>query len=323
MTKENVAIDLNLFRVFCAIWDLRSLTATGERLGLTQPAISHALRRLRDRFDDPLFVRSANRMLPTDAAIRLHAPIDQALTLISRALQERASFDPLLSERTFRIAMSDVAELYALPRMMTTFRRVAPLARVEVIPLQPEAAVGAMRSGEIDISIGHIKDLDEDCVSVDVFNDRLVCMVRTGHPFAKSKLTRKSFGELLFFHARMSAPIHRLVEQWLVDGEARPRIAVRGHFSAAPDVVRSSDLAAIMPEAIALGLYSKREFRLLELPFELPPIEVKVHSHSRFSGDMGIKWLCDVAVEALRQNSLDSVQSNARKIGGRRNKHRR
>ncbi|MFX8620523.1 LysR family transcriptional regulator, partial [Acinetobacter baumannii] len=88
------------------IWDLRSLTAAGDRLGLTQPAISHALRRLRERFGDPLFVRVANRMLPTDAAVRLHEPLDQAFELLNRTLQSGVVFDPRATERTFRVAMS-------------------------------------------------------------------------------------------------------------------------------------------------------------------------------------------------------------------------
>jgi len=87
MSRIDNHLDLNLLRVFFAIWDLRNLTAAGDRLGLTQPAISHALRRLRERFGDPLFVRVANRMLPTDTAVRLHEPLDQAFELLNRTLQ--------------------------------------------------------------------------------------------------------------------------------------------------------------------------------------------------------------------------------------------
>lgn len=312
----NPGIDLNLLRVFCAIWDLRSLTAAGDRLGLTQPAISHALRRLRDRVGDPLFVRSTNRMLPTDAAIRLHEPFDRALTIIARAMQERTAFDPMTTERSFRIAMSDVAEVFALPRLMTTLARIAPNARVDVTPLQPVASVNALRSGEIDLAIGHLRDTDEGCVSRDAFNDRLVCMVRSTHPLAKGRLTRKNFGELRFFYARMTGPIHQMVEQWLIESEARPRIAGRGHFTVAADIVRATDLAAIFPEAVARGLGRPRDFRLLSLPFDLPPIEVKVVSHSRFAADMGITWLRDVVVDVLRQTAATGATTRQRRPSG-------
>lgn len=309
----NPSIDLNLLRVFCAIWDLRSLTAAGDRLGLTQPAISHALRRLRDRVGDPLFVRSTNRMLPTDAAIRLHEPFDQALTIVSRAIQEHTAFDPMTTERTFRIAMSDVAEVFALPQLMTRLSRIAPFARVDVSPLQPVTTVNALRSGEIDIAIGQIRDTDEGCISCEAFNDRLICLVRSTHPFAKARLTRKNFGELRFFYARMTGPTHQLLEQWLAESEARPRIAGRGHFTVAADIVRASDLAAIFPEVVARGLNRPRDFRILALPFELPPIEVKVVSHSRFAADMGIQWLRDVAVDVLQQNVATGAGTRRRR----------
>src|SRR5438270_8744345 len=117
MSASNSDLDLNLLRVFLAIWDVRSLTAAGKRLGLTQPAISHALRRLTDRFRDPLFVRVANRMLPTHAAIRLHEPLDRAFELLNSALQGGVTFDPSVTERTFRVAMSETAEVYILPQL--------------------------------------------------------------------------------------------------------------------------------------------------------------------------------------------------------------
>ena len=301
MNSNNDQLDLNLLRVFFAIWDLRNLTAAGDRLGLTQPATSHALRRLRVRFNDPLFVRSTNRMLPTETAVRLHGPLDEAFTIINRALQERAKFDPLVTQRRFRIAMSDIAEVYALPRLLGKLTRLAPMARIDVVPLQPEDGVGAMRSGEIDLSVGHMKDPDKECLTADLFNDRFICMIRAGHPLAQTSLTRGNFERLRFFSARISTPTHRLVEQWLTDRDSRPRIAVRGHFTAAPDIIRNSDLAAIFPETLALRLPRAKDFRLFDLPFSLPPIEVKVHSHARFASDLGIAWMCSTVAKALQK----------------------
>ena len=302
MNPNNDQLDLNLLRVFFAIWDLRNLTAAGDRLGLTQPAISHALRRLRERFNDPLFVRSTNRMLPTETAVRLHGPLDEAFAIINRALQERDTFDPLLTQRRFRIAMSDIAEIYGLPRLLGKLTRLAPMVRIDVVPLEPDQSVGAMRSGEIDLAVGHMKDPDNECLTVDLFEDRFVCMIRAGHPLAQTSLKRVNFDRLRFFSARLSTPTHQFVEQWLTDGDSRPRIAVRGHFTAAPDVVRNSDLAAIFPETLALRLPRAKDFRLFNLPFSLPPIEVKVHSHARFASDLGIAWMRATVVKALQKS---------------------
>jgi DNA-binding transcriptional LysR family regulator len=308
MSGTNDHLDLNLLRVFFAIWDLRSLTAAGERLGLTQPAISHALRRLRERFGDPLFVRVANRMLPTDAAVRLHEPLDQAFELLNRTLQSGVVFDPRVTERTFRVAMSDIAEVYILPRLMHELSRISPLIRVHIVPLLPDSVMSSMRSGEIDLAIGALSVSDKDLVSLDTFNDRYICLVRANHPIARSRLTRAHFSKLRFFFARTTSAVYQLAEQWLADENARPRIAVRGHFTTAPEIVRHSDIAAIFPRLLALDLYRAKDFRLLELPFELPPMEIKVHSHSRFANDTGIKWMCQTSA-ALLSKTTDGVHA--------------
>jgi DNA-binding transcriptional LysR family regulator len=308
MNQANDYLDLNLLRIFFAIWDLRSLTAAGDRLGLTQPAISHALRRLRDRFGDPLFVRVGNRMLPTDAAVRLHEPLDQAFELLNRALRSGVVFDPSVTERTFRVAMSDIAEAYILPRLMHELARISPLVRVDVVPLLPEALVSSMRSGEIDLAIGAVSVSDKDCISVDTFSDRYVCMVRAGHPMAKTELTRSNFAKLRFFFARTTSSIYQLAEQWLADENARPRIAVRGHFTTAPNIIRHSDLAAIFPRLFALDLYRAKDFRLLDLPFDLPAMEIKVHSHARFANDAGIRWMCQASATLLSNTAAKTTQ---------------
>jgi DNA-binding transcriptional LysR family regulator len=298
MNETNAAdLDLNLLRVFLAIWDLRSLTAAGQRLGLTQPAISHALRRLRERYNDPLFVRATNRMLPTDTAVRLHEPLDQALGLINRTLQEQAAFDPQLTARTFRIAMSDVSETYYLPRLMAKLMRVAPLLRLDVVPLAVDQVVGAMRAGEVDLALGFLKNLEGECDSRALFDDRMICMVRAGHPLAGARLTKAGFAHLRYVHAGAAAPGHQIVEQWLADAGIRRDIAIRlGHFTVAPEIVRRTDLAVIFPESLGRQLNSGKAFRLLALPFDLPPVEIKVHRHPRFASDKGIGWLRDMLV---------------------------
>lgn len=307
MKRGNDHLDLNLLRVFFAIWDLRSLTAAGDRLGLTQPAISHALRRLRDRFGDPLFVRVGNRMLPTDAAVRLHEPLDQAFELLNRTLQSGIVFDPRVTERTFRVAMSDIAEVYILPRLMKELSRISPFVRMDIVPLFPDSVVSSMRSGEIDLAIGAISVSDKDCVSVDIFRDEYICLVRAGHPVARARLTRSSFAKLRFFFARTTSSIYQLAEQWLADENARPRIAVRGHFTTAPEIIRHSDLAAIFPRRLALDLHRAKEFRLLDLPFDLPAMEVRVHSHARFANDTGITWMCQTSATVLRNAESTQV----------------
>lgn len=194
--------------------------------------------------------------------------------------------------------MSDIAEVYILPRLINELSRTSPFIRVHIVPLFPESVVSSMRSGEIDLAIGASVS-DKDLVSIDTFDDRYICLVRADHPIAKSRLTRSNFSKLRFFFARTTSSVYQLAEQWLADEDARPRISVRGHFTTAPEIVRHSDLAAIFPRRLALDLHRAREFRLLELPFDLPPMEVRVHSHSRFANDTGIKWMCQMSATIL------------------------
>lgn len=294
--------DFNLLRVFLAIWDLRSLTGAGERLGLTQPAVSHALRRLRQRFDDPLFVRAAHRMLPTETAVRLHAPLEQAYDLLNRAVQERAAFDPATTRRVFRVAMSDVSETFYLPQLLGRLVQVAPLMRLDIAPLVVETVAGALRAGEVDLAIGYLPNVQDECDSELLFTDSFVCLVRAGHPLARRRLTPESFAALRYIHAGRGAPGHQMVERWLAQAGIQREIAVRlGHFTVAPEIVRTTDLAVIFPASLARALNNRRDFRLLSLPFDLPPVEVKVHTHVRFAGDLGIRWLRETLIGLFGQ----------------------
>jgi len=222
-------------------------------------------------------------------------------------LQSGVAFNPHVTERTFRVAMSDIAEVYILPRLIHELSRISPFVRVDVLPLLPESVVSSMRSGEIDLAIGAVSVSDKDLISIDTFVDRYICLVRANHPIVKSKLTRSSFAKLRFCYARTASLIYQSAEKWLAGENARPRIAVRGHFTTAPEIVRHSDLAAIFPRRLALDLHRARDFRLLEIPFDLPPMEVKVHSHARFANDTGIKWMSQLCA-TLMSKSFENVK---------------
>jgi DNA-binding transcriptional LysR family regulator len=305
MKQVNVSqVDLNLLRVFLAIWDLRSLTAAGERLSLTQPAVSHALRRLRDLFDDPLFVRTANVMAPTEAATRLHGPLDEAIGIISRAMHDHGAFDPATAQRTFRLAMSDVSEYYYLPPLLARLEEVAPALRLEIVPLSPGTVGAAMRTGEVDLALGFIPGLEDGCITNPLFSDRFVCLVRTGHAAASAPLTVPALEELRYVFANTSATGHHMIEQWLSDIGIKRKVGLRiAHFTVAPEIVRSTDLAVIFPQSVANRINQNGAFRLLDLPFNLPAVDVGVHTHAHFASDMGIRWLRQTLVSMFAETA--------------------
>ena len=293
MQKMNTGtVDLNLMRVFLAIWETRSLTLAADRLALSQPAVSHGLRRLRDAFEDPLFVRTADGMQPTEAAMRLHGPIDRALDLLYGAMQRHAGFDAATSTRRFRISMSDMSAFYFLPPLLAVFQESAPGIAIEIVPIPLANVESGMRSGEIDLALGYVPGLSSDCQSQTLFHDEYVCMLRSGHPEGKRALTRDALGRLRYVVTDSGATGHGLTEKWLGQLEIQRNVVLKlPHFIAAPEIVRSTDLALMFPRSIAERFNRGRAYRLLPLPFDLPPIEVKLHVHQRFAADAGIAGL--------------------------------
>ena len=285
-----------------AIWDLRSLTAAGDRLGLTQPAVSHALRRLRTLFDDPLFVRTPAGMVPTDAAVRLYPPLAQAFGIINVAVQQLAKFDPATAERVFHVSMSDMSEFYFLPPILAMLEGTARGIRIEVTNFPVESVTAAMRSGKVDLALGYVPGLDPGCVSKTLFVDEHVCVVRAGHPLQTLKPTKEELAGLRYVYASTNATGHRMVEQWLEELNLKRDVVLRlPHFVVAPEIVRHTDLAVIFPRSIAQRFNQNDAFRILPLPFSLPPIEIQVHSHAQFSADAGIVWLREAIYEMFHQ----------------------
>ena len=312
MLEMNVGtVDLNLLRVFLAIWETHSLTIAGDRLALTQPAVSHSLRRLRELFDDPLFVRTPDGMQPTAAAIRLHGPIDQALSMISLALQQHAGFDAGTAVRTFRISMSDMSEFYFLPPLLAALQDHAPGIRFDIVQAPLNVLESGMRSGEIDLAIGYVPGLSEDCASQILFQDQHVCMVRAGHPMIKRTITTEVLGQLRYIFTNSNATGHRLIEQWLAELDIKRNIVLHlPHFTVAPEIVRSTDLAVIFPRSIAERFNRGRAYKLLPLPFAFPAIEVRLHWHQRFAGDAGISWLRATLVDMFSRPDTVTVEDS-------------
>lgn len=296
------AFDLNLVKVFLAIWETRSLTLAGERLGLTQPAVSHALRRLRVQFSDPLFLRVGNVMVPTDAATRLHLPFDEALRVLGQTVAEHDGFDPGTSTRVFRIAQSDISELFCLPPVLSRLEQVAPGVRLVSVQLASEVVAAELRTGQIDMAIGYLPDLvDADCLHTYLLTDWFVCLVSSRHPMAGTVLTPEAFSRLTFVDVAVHATGYRMVESVLTRLGVKRQVSARlEHFTVIPHVVRETGLAAMFPSSAARQVAAQGGLSVLDLPFNLPQIEVEVHIHTNFCKDPGILWLRDLITGVWR-----------------------
>ena len=291
-------LDLNLLRAFDAVLREGSVTAAGERLGLSQPAMSNALARLRRLLDDPLFMRTPRGMRPTPFAQRLAAPVQQALDLIRTGLSQQAGFDPRTAQRSFRLQLSDVGEIVFLPPLLERLEREAPGVRIETGQLPQDEVSDALGAGEVDLAVGFLPGLSGGVVQKRLFRDRYVCLVRADHPTIGSRLTLAQF--LAATHVLVSArgSAHEIVEQTLRNKGLVRRIALRvPHFTVVPMILARTDHMVIVPEGLVGAIARFGRFKSLKPPVDIPALDVKVHWHERFDQDPGISWLRGVLVE--------------------------
>ena len=284
--------DLNLLRVLDAILRERSVTGAASRLGLTQPAVSNALARLRRTLADPLFVRTPRGMDPTPFAQTLADPVHQALGLFEAALAQRAGFDPAGSARSFRFYMSDIGEIFFLPPLVERVRKVAPGVRIETVALALEDIPTALATGELDIATGFLSALPAPVRSRRLFLDPYVCMMRRDHPKIGATLTRRDFVAASHVLVSSMGSGHRVIEEALEKNGITRRIALRvPHFTVLPMVLERTDLLLTIPLRIARALEKQGRLKALKLPVPIPAADIGLHWHERVEQDPGNRWL--------------------------------
>jgi DNA-binding transcriptional LysR family regulator len=299
-----VDFDLNLMRVFLTVLHERSVTRAAQRLNLTQPAVSYALGRLREQFNDPLFVRTATGMQPTPVAFALADPIERGMNSFAEAVSLRQQFDPATSTRRFRLSMSDIGEMVFLPLLMERVHALAPRLQIEVLEVALEHLPHALKDGEVDLAIGNLAGLGRHTCHADLFSERYACMGRRGHPVLSAGLTRSQFKRLDHILVASRASAHRLLDDVL--GEAglhRQPYLTLPHFSAAAEIVRRTDLTVTLPYRAAIWFNRDNAFDIRPLPITLPPLCVTVHWHARFESDPGTMWLRRLVEATLADRS--------------------
>ena len=164
--------------------DLR-VSSTADKLGLSQPAVSNALKRLRVMLKDELFVRTARGMEPTPYALQLVEPIHSALDALQNALSQRDSFDPLTSERAFTLSLTDIGEIYFMPTLMEKLSQSAPRIKISTLRNTSGNLNEDMASGAVDMAVGLLPGLTTGFFQRSLFKQHYVCMFRRGHPHTK------------------------------------------------------------------------------------------------------------------------------------------
>ncbi len=266
-------LDLNLLLAFDALMTHRSVTRAASQLFISQPAMSHALNRLRQGFDDPLLVRTPQGMQPTPRALSLHGAVRQALQLLEQQFSEEPRFDPATSTRRFSISTTDYVECVLIPPLIARLRQCAPGVQIEILILRDTVPEAELASGAIDLVLGF-----DEYMSVPGHLSRetwltepLVALVRTDHPQIGEQL---SLHELIttphVFHSPLGTR-ESIVDQYLATQGLQRTIPVNSQsYMSAAAIVSQSDHLLVLPQRVAELLCGNGRLRPVQLPAEMP-----------------------------------------------------
>ncbi|MFJ1336825.1 LysR family transcriptional regulator [Pseudomonas caricapapayae] len=286
-------LDLNLLVVFATLWDTQNVTRAGERLALSQPAVSHALRRLRERLGDELFVAGRHSLVPTARAAELIGPVREALSRLDDVLQGSTPFVPATAQRKFRIASGDFVEFLILPGLIQHIAREAPGVMIEVLPLPSNNALPALlENGEIDLVIGTPTTLGAGLSQESITTVSLLTLIwqREGLPPGRFPLDLylERPQVMIETHQRQGNIIDATLQ---AQGLARRIGVLVQNFMAMPVIASQTGYICNLPGPIAKAFAETFGLSCHEPPVDFPAPELVAFWHARFDTDPGLEWL--------------------------------
>lgn len=294
-----LTLDLNLLRVFDAVMSEQNLTRAANRLAMTQPAVSNALKRLRDALGDELLIRTAHGVRPTPRAEELWPTVRNALTELESALTPE-SFDLAKSQVTFRLAMADAPAALWLPMLVQDIQQEAPGMNVRMMPLVTRDPRSILLRGDVDLTIGFFPGVVNQMAtepSTPIRHERLytgqyVCVMRKDHPLAAKELTLDSYCEANHLLVSFTGRAHGQVNDVLAHlGRERRILLTVNQFYTGGSVVANSDLITVLPRHLIASTGQSHLLIAKELPFEMPPVHVDMLWHERDARNPAHRWL--------------------------------
>lgn len=302
------SIDLNLFLVFQAIYNTRSVTLAGDRLGMTQSAVSNALKRMRERFNDALFVRSADGMVPTPTAEHLIAPIEQGLACLVQAVDQGRTFDATTSSRLFRIAVNDIGQLVMMPELLSVARGMAPGVRFETVDVSMPEARQRMLHGQIDIALGSWEMMGPSFYQQRLFDETFVVLMSQSSPLgSRKRIDLEEYLAAEHVAYRPQGTTDFQLQQTLGKAGALDRrqvVLTAAHSLGLSSIVAASGLLMTVPARLAKAMMASRtDLHTVAAPFEVVPFEIRQQWHERFHQDSGNRWLRELIFGLFHERS--------------------
>ncbi|GGX95846.1 LysR family transcriptional regulator [Massilia dura] len=305
---DNEKLDLNLLRVFDALMQTKHVTQAGEIVGLSQPAVSFALNKLRKLTGDALFVRTPKGMEPTPRATRMAPPVRQILEMVVRDVFNADQFTPATSTHRFTLSMTDIGELVFLPAMLKRLKREAPSVALEAVSMSPARLGEAMTMGSVDLALGYYPDITRaDFYQQHLFTHSFAALVRTDHPRIGAQMTMDQFLAETHIVVRAAGRSQELFERHLEQAHIQRKVGlILPHFLSIQHVLPDTDMVATVPYSCAKVFSRARTVRMVGLPMQTPSFDVKQYWHSRQHSDPANQWLRQL-VHEIFSNGIESI----------------
>ena len=293
------AFDLNLFVIMNSIYTEGSLTKAAEVVGITQPAVSNALSRLREKFDDDLFVRTGSGMVPTQKTENIIKDIQNALQLMQKSVNEPDEFNPATSQKTFRISLGDINEGRILAILISKIEQQAPNIKLECYYTARGQVPHALATNELSFAVDPFIPNSKDTNSTKVFSDKFVIAHRANHPVSKiTEITLDEVLKLKYINISNRKRGASVVEMEMQKMQLQPEIALRAqHYLVTPEIVRSTDLCLLCSETFA----KKHGLSYVILPFNVPPLEQYLIWHKSDDNDGSHIWMRTLIAESFQE----------------------
>ncbi|MCX7061525.1 MAG: LysR family transcriptional regulator [Gammaproteobacteria bacterium] len=285
-------LDLNLLRVFHQLMIERRVSSAAESLGVSQPAVSNALKRLRSLLGDELFLRTAQGMLPTPLAEQIAEPIAYAMDSIRAAMNQQVHFDPASAQREFVMSLIDLGDMFFLPPLLTQVCQQAPGVRINVARSLTSTLKDDMEAGRIDIAIGLLPQLQGSFFRQRLFRQSYVLAFRREHPLARqATVTQADFigcEHVVVSPGTGHGEIDRLMERKGIERRIRATVP---HFNAIGSILEATDLVATIPLRLAEMLRRPFGISFVHHPVELPEVSIDIFWNARLHRDPANQWL--------------------------------
>lgn len=305
------AFDLNLIRVLLAVADESSVSLAARKLGLSQPAASSAINRLRAALDDPVIVRTRTGVVLTSRAQQFAQSAEAALTLISTELTAPRDFDPATSKSQFTILMSEIGDVVATPDLIQEVRTRAPGITLKIKAFSGRSYMSELETGEADLIFGDLQRRHDALMSTHLYKTPFVCLYRGGHPLAGKMMSAEDYYDAE--HLTYVKDVRRISLRALSERGAQRKVALTlPHYIGIPGVLAKTDLIATVTEGLAKTFVSNHELAYQPLPFDVPPFSVSIFWHPRANNDQAHQWLRNLFCEIFRSSREGSTREHTR-----------